>query len=70
MSHRAPGSIGCSAYPSRVVRGKKMPGQMGNARVTTKNLEVVDVRPEENLLVLRGAVPGPRQGLVLIQKAG
>ena len=70
MSHRAPGSIGCSAYPSRVVRGKKMPGQMGNARVTMKNLEVVDVRPEENLLVLRGAVPGPRQGLVLIQKAG
>jgi large subunit ribosomal protein L3 len=47
-----------------------MPGQMGNARVTMKNLEVVDVRPEENLLVLRGAVPGPRQGLVLIQKAG
>ena len=70
MSHRAPGSIGASAYPSRVVRGKKMPGQMGNARVTIKNLEVVDVRPEENLLVVRGAVPGPCQGLVLIQKAG
>jgi len=70
MSHRAPGSIGASAYPSRVVKGKKMPGRMGNARVTIKNLEVVDVRPEENLLVLKGAVPGPRQGLVLIQKAG
>jgi large subunit ribosomal protein L3 len=70
MSHRAPGSIGCSAYPSRVVKGKKMPGLVGNARVTVKNLEVVDVRPEENLLVLRGAVPGPRQGLLLIQKAG
>jgi large subunit ribosomal protein L3 len=70
MSHRAPGSIGASAYPSRVVRGKKMPGQMGNARVTLKNLEVVDVRPEENLLVVKGAVPGPRQGLVLIQKVG
>jgi large subunit ribosomal protein L3 len=70
MSHRAPGSIGCSAYPSRVVKGKKMPGRMGNARVTLKNLEVVDVRPEENLLVVRGAIPGPRQGLVLIQKAG
>src|SRR4030042_1092567 len=69
MSHRAPGSIGCRAYPSPGVRGKKMPGQMGNARVATKNLEVVDVRPEENLLVVRGAVPGPRQGLVLIQKA-
>ncbi|MDD2904542.1 MAG: 50S ribosomal protein L3 [Syntrophales bacterium] len=70
MSHRAPGSIGCSAYPSRVVKGKKLPGQMGNVRVTTKNLEVVDVRPEENLLLIRGAVPGPRQGLVLIRKAG
>ena len=70
MSHRAPGSIGASAYPSRVVKGKKLPGQMGNARVTTKNLEVIDVRPEENLLLIRGAVPGPRQGLVLIRKAG
>ena len=69
MNHRAPGSIGCSAYPSRVVKGKKLPGHMGNARVTLKNLEVVDVRPEENLLVVKGAIPGPRQGLVLIQKA-
>jgi large subunit ribosomal protein L3 len=69
MNHRAPGSIGASAYPSRVVKGKKMPGQMGNARVTMKNLEVVDVRPEENLLLVKGAIPGPRQGLVLIQKA-
>ena len=70
MSHRAPGSIGASAYPSRVVKGKKMPGRMGNARVTIKNLEVVDVRPDENLLVIKGAVPGPRQGLVFIQKVG
>ncbi len=70
MSHRAPGSIGASAYPSRVVKGKKLPGRMGNARVTIKNLEVVDVRPDENLLVIKGAVPGPRQGLVLIQKVG
>jgi large subunit ribosomal protein L3 len=69
MNHRAPGSIGASAYPSRVVKGKKMPGHMGNARVTMKNLEVVDVRPEENLLLVKGAIPGPRQGLVLIQKA-
>jgi large subunit ribosomal protein L3 len=70
MSHRAPGSIGASAYPSRVIRGKKMPGRMGNTRVTVKNLEVVDVRPDENLLVLKGAIPGPRQGLVFIRKVG
>ena len=52
------------------MKGKKLPGQMGNARVTVKNLEVVDVRPDENLLLIRGAVPGPRQSLVLIRKAG
>ena len=50
--------------------GKKLPGQMGNARVTQKNLEVVDVRPDENLLLVKGAIPGPRQGLVFIQKVG
>jgi large subunit ribosomal protein L3 len=70
MNHRAPGSIGASAYPSRVVKGKKMPGHMGNERVTIKNLEVIDVRPDENLLLVKGAVPGPRQGLVMIRKAG
>ena len=70
MSHRAPGSIGASAYPSRVVKGKKLPGQMGNARVTMKNLEVIDVRPEDNLLLVKGAVPGPRRGLLFIQKIG
>jgi large subunit ribosomal protein L3 len=70
MSHRAPGSIGASAYPSRVVKGKKMPGHLGNARVTVKNLEVIEVRQDENLLLIKGAIPGPRQGLVLIQKAG
>jgi large subunit ribosomal protein L3 len=70
MNHRAPGSIGASAYPSRVVKGKKLPGRMGNSRVTVKNLEVIDVRPEENLLMIRGAVPGPNQGLVLIHKIG
>jgi large subunit ribosomal protein L3 len=53
-----------------VVKGKKLPGHLGNARVTIKNLEVVDVRPDENLLVVKGAIPGPRQGLVLIQKVG
>ena len=68
MSHRAPGSIGASAYPSRVVKGKKLPGQMGNARVTVKNLEVVDVRPEDNLLLVKGPVPGPGPGIVFIQE--
>ncbi len=68
MSHRAPGSIGASATPSRVIKGKKMPGRMGNARVTVKNLEVIDVRPEDNLLLVKGAVPGPRRGLLFIRK--
>ncbi len=70
MNHRAPGSIGASAYPSRVVPGKKLPGQMGNARVTMKNLEVIDVRPEYHLLLVKGAVPGPSRGLVFIRKVG
>lgn len=70
MNHRAPGSIGASAYPSRVVKGKKLPGHMGNERVTVRNLEVIDVRPEENLLLVKGAVPGPRQGFLLIKKVG
>lgn len=69
MSHRAPGSIGASAYPSRVIKGKKMPGQMGNVQVTVAALEVVDVRPESNLLIVRGAVPGARNGLLMINKA-
>lgn len=68
MSHRAPGSIGASAFPSRVIKGKKLPGHLGNTRVTVKNLEVVDVRPEENLLVVKGAVPGPNRGLLFIRK--
>ena len=70
MSHRAPGSIGASAYPSRVVKGKKLPGQLGNARVTVKSLEVVDVRPEDNLLLVKGPVPGPARGIVFIKKIG
>ncbi len=68
MFHRAPGSIGCSAWPSRVFKGKKMAGQMGNARVTTQNLKVVEVRPEENLVLVKGAIPGPKNGLVMIRK--
>jgi len=68
MFKRRPGGISASAYPSRVFKGKKMAGQMGNARVTTQNLIVVDVRPEQNLILVRGAVPGPKNGLVEIRK--
>ena len=66
--HRAPGSIGCSAWPSRVFKGKKMPGQMGNARITQQNLEIVEVRPEQNLILIKGSVPGANQSLLLIRK--
>lgn len=66
--HRAPGSIGCSAWPSKVFKGKKMAGQMGNERTTTQNLAIVDVRPEENLLFIKGAIPGPRNGVVMIRR--
>lgn len=66
--HRAPGSIGCSAYPSRVFKGKKMAGQMGNRRITTQNLEIVEVRPEQNLILVKGAIPGPNQGTVVLRK--
>src|SRR5947199_7025537 len=59
---RAPGSIGASAWPARVMKGIRGPGQMGNKRVTQKGLTVVEVRPGDNLLLLRGSVPGPRNG--------
>ncbi|HEX8053905.1 MAG TPA: 50S ribosomal protein L3 [Thermoleophilaceae bacterium] len=64
---RAPGSIGASATPSRVFKGIRGPGQMGNKRVTQKGVEVVDVRPDENLLLVRGSVPGPRGQIVEIR---
>lgn len=64
---RAPGSIGASAWPARVMKGIKNPGQMGNERVTTSGLEVVRVDAEENLLIVRGAVPGPKGGLVEVR---
>lgn len=67
--HRGPGSIGCSAWPSRVFRGKKMPGQMGNANATTQNLQIVDFRADENLLLIKGAVPGAKNGVLVIKKA-
>jgi large subunit ribosomal protein L3 len=64
---RAPGSIGASATPARVMKGMRMPGQMGNKRVTQRGLEVVDIDSERNLLLLRGAVPGPAGGIVEIR---
>jgi large subunit ribosomal protein L3 len=69
MFHRAPGSIGASAFPSRVVKGKKMPGQMGNEKVTVRNLTVIEADKENNLLVLKGSVPGAKGGYLLIKKA-
>jgi large subunit ribosomal protein L3 len=67
---RAPGSIGASATPSRVLPGQKMPGQMGNKRVTQRGLEVVQVDADNNLLLVRGAVPGPRNGIVEVRTDG
>jgi large subunit ribosomal protein L3 len=67
--HRAPGSIGMCATPSRVFKGKRMPGRAGGERVTVLNLEVVDVMPERNLLVLKGGIPGPRGSLVMIRES-
>jgi large subunit ribosomal protein L3 len=66
--HRRPGSIGQSADPSKVVKGKRLPGHMGSERVTTQNLEVVTVDPEKNLLVVRGSVPGAAGCLVEVRK--
>lgn len=66
MFHRAPGSIGCSAWPSRVVKGKKMPGHMGDAMKTKKNVIIIDVRSDDNVLLLRGSVPGAKNGLLRI----
>ncbi len=64
--HRAPGSIGCSAWPARVVKGKKLPGRMGNNLVTLKNLKVIDIREDDNILLVQGAVPGAKNGLIKI----
>jgi large subunit ribosomal protein L3 len=68
MFHRAPGSIGASSYPSRVLKGTRMGGHMGQDRVTVRNLTVVRTDKENNLLVVRGAVPGPRGSTLLIRK--
>jgi large subunit ribosomal protein L3 len=66
--HRIPGSIGSSAWPSRVTKGKGMPGHVGAERQTAQGIEIIDIRPEDNLLLVRGAVPGPASGLVAIRK--
>jgi large subunit ribosomal protein L3 len=67
---RAPGSVGASADPARVFKGVRMPGQMGNRKVTQRGLEVVEIDAEQNLLMLRGAVPGPKNGTVEVRSDG
>lgn len=67
--HRAPGSIGCSATPSRVFKNKKMPGQLGDERVTVQKLQVARVDVTDNLLLIKGAIPGSTNGLVLIRNS-
>jgi len=68
--HRAPGSIGAGTTPGRVLKGHKMAGHMGNRRITVKGLEVVSVDPDRRLLMLKGAVPGARNSLLMIRKSG
>jgi len=70
MSHRIPGSIGCSATPSRVIKGKKLPGQYGNSKKTVKNIEIIDIRPENNIVMIKGAIPGCNKGLIALYKQG
>ena len=69
MFHRAPGSIGASSFPSRVFPGTRMAGHMGTQRVTVRNLEVIDVNAEDNVLIVKGAVPGPNGGYVVVRRA-
>ncbi|MCX8027888.1 MAG: 50S ribosomal protein L3 [Thermodesulfovibrionales bacterium] len=70
MFNRAPGSIGASSFPSRVWRGQRMAGHMGNERTTVKNLTVIDVLPEQNLIMIKGALPGANNSIVEIRKEG
>jgi large subunit ribosomal protein L3 len=69
-THKQPGSIGASAYPSRVIKGKRLPGRMGGERVTVKNLDVIGIDAEQNLMWVRGSVPGAPNGTVLIRGVG
>ncbi len=68
-SRRRVGSIGQCSYPARVAKGQRMPGHMGHVKVTTQNLKVVSIRSEDNVLLVRGAVPGPKGALVTVRKA-
>lgn len=67
--HRAPGSIGAGSTPGRVFKGKRMPGRMGNDTVTSQNLMISRIDPENNIIAVRGSVPGPKNGLVIIKEA-
>ncbi len=67
MFNRAPGSIGSGSYPGKVWKGKALPGHMGDVRVTVKNLEIVDIRSEQNLMLVKGAVPGANGGYLMIK---
>lgn len=69
MFHRAPGSVGASSFPSRVLPGMRMGGHMGSEQVTVRNLEIVEVDAEDNVLVVKGAVPGPNGGYVVVRRA-
>ena len=68
-NHRKPGSVGNSAWPGKIIKGKKMPGHMGVERETVKNLTIMDIRPDENLLLVKGAVPGWKTGILEVKKA-
>ncbi len=65
---RRPGSIGCSAWPAKVIKGKKMPGQYGNDRKTIRNLEIIDIRSEDNVILVKGAVPGAEFGVMTVNE--
>ncbi len=67
--HRAPGSTGMCAYPSKVLKGKKMPGHMGTDRMTFKNIEIIDKRSQDNLLLVKGNIPGAKNGIITVSKS-
>jgi large subunit ribosomal protein L3 len=69
MFHRHPGSMGASSYPSRVWKGKTLPGHMGAKQITAQRLKVIESRPDENLLFIRGAIPGAANGLIMVRKS-